>query len=418
MIVFRYTGAGFVPAMIEHPKVVEDINAITFLGHQIAEKYPIVRTWSVGSPAKVPIKSLIQKRGPYEPFHMLRRASFYPIVEGYKNAGAVGFRLNFTDPVMINSASLKVSYSPDKSLPTSERLHVNLEYQRYDWHLRARWNGADFYDLFGPTKRSRKGYSVGVGYKRILLLDEPRRLEMRFDTSYYGDLERLPSYQNIASPARDLSSTEVSLSYSNVRSSLGRVDDEKGVKWELFAHNDWIKGDDVPSIFGTLDLGVALPIPHSSIWLRSAAGVAFGRQNDPIANFYFGGFGNNYVDHYTVKRYREYYSFPGMTLNSVAGRTFAKSMLEWNLPPIRFRKLGTPGFYISWARPALFASGILTNLSASSSEQERVSNVGAQLDFRLWVLSRLHMTLSFGYAVAFPKGQKSHDEFMASLKVM
>ncbi len=418
LIVFRYSGSGFVPAMIDHPHVVTDIAPITFLGHQIAEKYPIVQKWSVGSPARIPIKSMIEKKGPYEPLHMMRVSSFYPIVEGYKNSKAVGMRLNFSDPIGINRASLKATYTPDNTLPSKERLHLAFDYQRYDWHLRAKWNAGDFYDLFGPTKRSRKGYSIGIGYDRMLIYDQPRTLEVKFDTAYYGDIERLPSYQNIASPATRLSSTEVSLTYSNERHSLGHVDQEKGVKWQLFAHNDWIPGDDVPSIFGTLDLGVALPIPHSSIWLRSAAGVAFGRQADPIANFYFGGFGNNYVDHLQVKRYREYYSFPGVGLNSIAGRTFAKSMLEWNLPPIRFRKFGTPGFYISWARPAIFASGILTNLSAPSTQQVRASNVGAQLDFRMSVLSRLQMTLSLGYAVAFPKGQPSHDEFMASLKVM
>ena len=34
-------------------------------------------------------------------------------------------------------------------------------------------------------------------------------------------------------------------------------------------------------------------------------------RDDPVANFYFGGFGNNYVDSRTIKRYREYDAFPG-----------------------------------------------------------------------------------------------------------
>jgi hypothetical protein len=40
------------------------------------------------------------------------------------------------------------------------------------------WNRSDFYDLFGPTKRSRKGLAVKGGYDSILIYDEPRRLDL------------------------------------------------------------------------------------------------------------------------------------------------------------------------------------------------------------------------------------------------
>ena len=49
-----------------------------------------------------------------------------------------------------------------------------------------------------------------------------------------------------------------------------------------------------------------LPLKHSSLWLRSSAGYVAGDDRDePFANFYFGGFGNNWVDHREEKRYRE-----------------------------------------------------------------------------------------------------------------
>ena len=35
----------------------------------------------------------------------------------------------------------------------------------------------------------------------------------------------------------------------------------------------------------------------------------------------FGGFGNNYVDHGEVKRFRSYYSFPGLELNETLWRS-------------------------------------------------------------------------------------------------
>ena len=50
-----------------------------------------------------------------------------------------------------------------------------------------------------------------------------------------------------------------------------------------------------------LDYGFQLPINHSSIWFRGAAGVGIGDRNNPFANFYFGGFGNNYIDYQAEK---------------------------------------------------------------------------------------------------------------------
>ena len=154
---------------------------------------------------------------------------------------------------------------------------------------------------------------------------------------------------------------------------------------------------------GTFDLGFALPIGHSSIWIRSAAGFSPQDASEPFANFYFGGFGNNYVDHGAEKRYREYYALPGAELNEIGGRNFAKSTVEWNLPPLHFARAGTPGFYLTWMRPAVFASGLVTNLD-SPAFAALSSNVGGQLDFRLNMLSTLDLTLSVGGAVAFERG--------------
>jgi hypothetical protein len=108
---------------------------------------------------------------------------------------------------------------------------------------------------------------------------------------------------------------------------------------------------------------------HSSIWLRNAAGLSPQNREEPFANFYFGGFGNNYVDHQTEQRYREYYSLPGAELNEIGGRNFTKSMVEWNLPPLHFSRAGTPGFYLTWMRPAVFASGLWTNLDAPEARR-------------------------------------------------
>jgi len=64
-----------------------------------------------------------------------------------------------------------------------------------------------------------------------------RELRLELDTAFYGGLEQVPGYQNVASPYDKLWWSQAKLAYSNVRSSLGRVDDEKGHAWEIVGVN-------------------------------------------------------------------------------------------------------------------------------------------------------------------------------------
>jgi hypothetical protein len=136
-----------------------------------------------------------------------------------------------------------------------------------------------------------------------------------------------------------------------------------------------------------------------------------------LSNFYFGGFGNNYVDYRDPKRYREYLSFPGAEINEIGGRNFVKGTAEWNLPPVRFSRAGSPGFYASWIRPAVFVSGLSTNLDDGSARRKAAS-IGTQLDLRLTVLSSMDVTLSVGAASVFERGQDTRRALMASVTLM
>jgi hypothetical protein len=455
MFVFRYSGAGFVPATID-PKPLEDISAITFLGAQLVEKHPIVKEWKIGSPAKIPIDDLVVYRGPYDSFKSIASESFYPIIQGYKDTVAVGMRFNFADPLQLNRFTLHASYTPGQDIAENERLHLQLTYRRYDWKVDAKYNAADFYDLFGPTKTSRKGYSLRTSWDKTLFQDRPRKLSMTVDGAYYGGLDTLPYYQNIASPANRLTTLFTKFEFVNLRSSLGAVDGEKGQRARLYLSATYTPdptcvpspglsncnpttspaGGFFPQILGTYDVGFQLPITHSSVWLRTAAGGGTGDPTDPYANVYFGAFGNNWVDNGDIRRYREFYAFPGLAINEVGGRTFGKLILEWNLPPIRFLHFGTPGFYGSWIRTSLFVGGLSTNFDhpdadvwsqntttgvwtpASTKIEQNLADAGLQMDLRFTWLSRLDMTLSFGYAAAFESGYAPRNEAMISLKVM
>ncbi len=416
LIAFRYTGEGFVPVRLT-ARPQKDLAAITFLGERTVAKHPVLQSWQVGSPQNFDYDAEPKTLGTYHLGGGLLLESFYPILQGYKDTAAIGVRAELSDPLRLNHSALSVSYSPDPSLPGRERVHVGAEYRRYDWEAHAIWNGADFYDLFGPTKTSRKGYTLGLARTETLIFDEPKRLTARIEGRFAGNLDQLPEYQNVPVVVDQLISVNTDLSYSFVRSSLGHVDEEKGQKASLSLHVDRANGEFFARVHGTYDVGAALPLGHSSVWLRSSAGFSPQDPDEPFANFFFGGFGNNYVDRGNEKRYREYYSFPGTELNAIGGRNFVKSLAEWNLPPLRFSRAGTPGAYLSWMRPAIFVGGIVTNLDDEPSRR-RALTAGGQLDFRFTILSALDMTLSAGAAVAVSPGERTRKEGMVSLRVL
>jgi len=416
LVVFRYTGEGFVPGVIE-PEPLEDVAAITFLGNEVVTKHPVLKDWNVGSPMDVDLEEFEIQKGDYRGFKSIGIESIYPVLEGYRNFGAVGFRLNLSDPMLLNRVSFTASYTPNSSLPADERLHLQLDYDRHNWNVNLKLNNADFYDFFGPTKRGLKGYSAQVGWHKNLIYDTPRELELDIEGAAFGGLEQVPGYQNIASPYSKLFSTRVKLHYGHLRSSLGSVEREKGHSWELVGASNYVNDNLVPLARGAFDIGFALPLRHSSIWLRTDAGYAVGDEDDPFAYFFFGGFGNNWVDNGATKRYREWYAFPGADLNAIGGQNFVKGMFEWNLPPLLFESVGWTSCYISWMRTSIFTTGLVTGLYGTDEQLEH-GNIGAQFDLRITVLSRLNMTLSFGLARAFAPDNQTYDEVMLSLKIL
>jgi len=417
LIVFEYSGQGFIPTVID-PIPLEDLSAIVFLGNEIVRKHPVLKDWNVVSTlSKVDYEGKITSQGKYRPYRELGFESGYPIIEGYRDSAAIGWAMKLQDPAQLHNLDLSVSYSPDSSLGSAEKLHFNAEYSALNWHARYWHNDADFYDLFGPTKRSRKGDAFILGYKKALIFDKPRVLDFSADVAYYTGLDTLPGNQNIPTFFyQDILHGQVELNYTNTRQSMGAVDHEKGWQWDVVAFADHANGETIPKLRVGLDFGFALPWKHSSIWFYNSAGVADGDRLNTLTNYYFGGFGNNYVDDGEVKRYREFDSMPGFEIDAISARDFVKSVAEWNLPPIRFESVGTPGFFLSWVRPAIFVAALVAD--PGKRFERTYTSVGFQLDLHFTVVHRLPMTLSAGYAAGFRKGTKLDDEIMLSLKIL
>ena len=242
-------------------------------------------------------------------------------------------------------------------------------------------------------------------------------LDFSADVAYFTGLDTLPGNQNVPTLFfEDILHGQVEFNYKNTRHSLGAVDHEKGWRWDAVATLDHANSDTIPKLRLGLDFGFALPWKHSSIWFYNSAGIADGDRLNTLTNYYFGGFGNNYVDDGSVKRYRKFYSMPGFEIDAISARDFVKSVVEWNLPPVRFRSVGKPGFFLSWIRPAIFVAGLWTD--PRDRFDRTFTSAGFQLDLRFTLGHRHSMTLSAGYAAGFRKGEKLDDEVMVSLKIL
>jgi hypothetical protein len=416
LVVFRYTGEGFLPAIMAI-QPIDDVEPIQFLGASIWERHPEVRAWKVPSLASIPLDSLVTYRGPYRALSHVEVESIVPVVEGYKDAVAYGAFMRLSDPLSLHSLAATVSWSEEPGLDRDERLHCDLTYRRQNWRLSAGWNDADFYDLFGPTKVSRKGYRLGTGYSRTLLYDLPRQLDLSVDLNWWGGLERLPAYQNVLASYSELLTGRVGLAYKNLRFSLGAVDYEKGHTWSLELSDNLVNGRSLPQLVAAVDVGRPLGWHHSSVWLRLAGGAAPSKHDDPFANFYFGGFGNNWVARGEIRRYRLWYAFPGLELNEVGGTSFGRALLDWNLPPLRMRRAGRPSFYATWVRTSLFAGALVTT-PGDPALRRTLGTMGTQADVRFVLLSHLEMTASVGYGIAIERDELPRKELMVSLQIL
>lgn len=418
LMAMRYTGEGFVPTLIE-PKPTEDLGTITFLGEQAASRHPVLHSWQPKALSAKMAEPRITARGEYKPLREMKMDHLIPGAGAYKRAKSAGVSARFSDPLGRAELKTELGYTPGNVLPVKERLHFSADFVHDEWTAGVKWNAADFYDLFGPTLRSREGYSAHLGYSRPLVYEPPHTVNFFANAAYYGGLNALPGAQNVASPSH-LSVLAVGISSSDTLASPGAVDAESGSTWSLSASSLGARGKQTPRLSGRYDFGIPLPLNHSSIWVRSGFTVVEGSPRSAISNSYLGGFGNNYVDNAAnggAQRYRGLYSMPGFEIGALRGKTLVKTMVEWSLPPLRFESFGTPGAYASWIRPEVFASHVMTDLQ-DSSRRDSATSLGVQFDMQLQVMHRLPMMFSVGFARGFGGSGFGKNEVMLSFQVL
>jgi hypothetical protein len=417
LLVFEYKVAGLKPVKIKK-QFLDDAQPIDFLGMKALEKNPELYDYIPQPASELNNENLIVEEGTYNVITETGFENVYPILEGYKDFIAYGLQLNLSDDLMLSRAKIKAAYSHNQLIPEKERIHLSLNYNYWEWEFNAGLNKTNFYDLFGPTKVSRAGYYASLGYTYNIIVEKPIDSKIKFTAAHYGDLKKLPQYQNIDAGFTGLSLFAVNYHYSKFNKSLGAVEYEDGYKFSADLETAYFNEEFAPVATAQFEKVILFPgLRNSSVWLRTSAGRVFADTKTSFDNIYFGGFGNNYVDRLNVQRYRNIESFPGREINELAGKDFANLGFEWNLPAVMFRELGFLSAYVRFARLSLFQSNLITDVSDDAFRSYH-HNIGAQLDFELVFFSLLKSTLSLGYARAFNKYLYPMDEFMISLKLL
>ena len=431
LLALEFKRDGMQPVMLDR-KVVTDANAVTLYGQRAYENN-VAALESVGL-LKEPLPQIdfgdvYNNIEPYDVLKEMRFAGAYPIVTGFTDTASFnrvtpvfGYRFFFSDPVRLSSIKMSLGISPLSHNDWKNKIHADFEWKYYFWTMKAAWNHSDFYDLFGPRRTSRKGYMVSLAYDYSNSMTVPYTRSWGASVGAYGGMDALPLYQEIGvEGVKSLQTASIYGKITKARGSLGGVMREQGYDLGIQGYGYLAGGHFYPSVEGTADFGVLLPIDrNNSFWLRTAAGHNFGDAKTVFGNTYIGGFRNNYVDYRNAFQYRTSLAMPGAAIDAIQAHSYAKAMAELNLRPIRFNNFGTLFCYPTWLQCSLFGTGLST--WNPGTPQQMYYSTGVQLTSELVFFNYLKTTLSVGYGhlfapEGFPAGRHG-NEWMVSLKLL
>ncbi len=417
ILVLKFFRDGMQPGIIPM-EVITSANAIDYMGNLVVDRSPEVMDYSLPPASRIDLDARTTDEAPYNIMKNMHLANAWPDIAGYKNTVAVGYRFNWRDRIGISNINLFLAGSPWANYDDKQKIHGQLEWNYWNWTLAASYNHTDFYDLFGPTKRSRAGYSVGLSFRRPNSIRAPFNWYYGFGANHYGDLEVLPDYQNIITPIRSFQSISAAIGASKLRRSLGGVEAEQGYKWDLHGSGIYANEEIYPSLVSEQHFGFPVPgIRNTSFWIRNSVGQSFGDRESALSYFFFGGFRNNYVDWRPSAQYRNMLAFPGADIDNIPARNFAKTMGELNLRPIRLRNVGTTWLYPTFIKMSMFGTHLITDPD-NDPTRRNVFNAGTQIDIELVLLAYLKTTWSAGYARMFETGHGPGEQWMFSVKLL
>ena len=410
LFAFEFSSDGFIPVIIPN-KPAARLPAIQYYGQKVVNRTPEVTEWFLQGPEETNHKRTngIAKKG-YSGLSHLQFHSFIPVISGFQDQKVIGAYTHIADPLFLHDFTFEVGVSPFNDNTAKVHFKGNYEYKR-KYRLEIAHNAPSFYDLFNERKSGMIGTKVALGHTHYWKFDIPHKIKQTSELALYAGIEAInDNLINVSNP--DFLVFETSINSSNVRRAIGSVDSEFGNEWTvtLMALGAGQKNPPVAVGLHT-EWGrfMTWAWPHWVLHLKLAAGYLHTQQDLAFGKFYFGGFGNQYLENKEVKQYRHAFRFPGVPIYSLVSERFTKVMVEHNLPPLRFGNARLGQHFLSHIDASWFSQGLIVK----SNRKNMWVNLGAQVNFVFMHWFNLESTFSAGIAKAWNRSGSTWDWFIS-----
>jgi hypothetical protein len=399
----QFTPDGFQPALLSG-KPVKGLQAIRYLGQSLVAAVPALKEWEINACDKSE-PGAIGKDKSYHGLAHLKRSFSVPYISGYQHKLIGGIAVELRDPLLQHRLLVRMGRSDRHDW------HGYLKYAFQDeWSLEWKKDPDSFYDMLNQRRMNMPGKSAKIEMKKWWRYDLPATVE-QWTYLLWG--QGLNDVAEKGLQQKDLISLGMRWQGKSWRKSIGSVDHERGYEWNLLASTS--KGLDAsdPSFVARADIAVARSgfWPHHTFRVQTAAGIAAGKEL-MLGRFYFGGFGNRWLEDQASTGFRQLGNFPGLAYKSLPADRFVKFGIETLLPPIDVAKqFGFLGLHK--AAVYVFSQSLFFHHQSWLC----AFNAGVQTDFSVRLFYLLESTFSFGYATAWT-GSKRDQEFMISLKLL
>lgn len=419
LFAFEFSSDGFIPVVIPNEPATH-LPAIDYYGQKIIDRTPELTRLTL-TPVSANNHHLTNGSNgaapkPYSGLAHLQFHSIFPVISGFRDQKVVGVFTHFADPLFLHDFVFEIGATPFDRNPVDPRFHFRGKYEyKRTYRLELEHNGPSFYDLFNQRKAGMIGTKATLGHTHYWKYDIPHKIKQTSDLTFYTGVQAIND-NLIAVSNPDFFTFETSLNSQNFRRAIGSVDKEFGNEWTLTAMVLGVGAKSPEFVQGghaEWSRFLTWLWPHNVLHLKLAAGYLHTRDNLAIGKFYFGGFGNRYLENKEVKQFRDPFRFPGIPIYSVAAEGFGKVMVEHNLPPLRFNDVRLGLHFLSHLDASWFVQGLLLK----SNQENKWVNVGGQINFVFNHWYNLETTFSAGVAQAW-SSQTSSREWFVSFKLL
>ncbi len=417
VLAFEFTVEGFKPVIIDNSPA-KQLPAIEYYGQRVLAENPDIRSWPLEpNEEKMNIKNeAADGRQHYSALRHIHFHSVMPIVTGFQSQKAIGMYTHLADPLYIHDVQIEMGVTPYRLNLPVPRFHFK---GRYEYRRRLKFgvdhNAPNFFDLANERKRSMIGNKFTATHTKFWKYDIPHKIKQVSEVALYTGIKAIND--NLVLVSRpDFVVMQSALTSANIRRSIGSVDSEKGSELSLtgmfFAVEPHKNADMVGGFHA--EAGYYLPalFPHNILHFKLMGGYRRTLDDMAIGKFYFGGFGNRYLEDGKIRQYRKVFRFPGIPIYSLATDRFVKGLIEHSSPPYRPGGIHLGHHYLSYINASWYSQGLWLN----SPRSKLWLSLGAQINFNFKHWYNLQSTLSLGAARAWWQDHHNNEWFI-SLKL-